>query len=113
MQIPVSNGIMVGDNIKDNSSLNSDLFSIKKTNNGEERYIFQIPEENFHYTQWELNWQKYLRKRFKADENTNFIITQENFNSERAQNTIPPLNLNFNLPPQEPFTPNKPWIKNK
>lgn len=58
-----SNGIMLGDNVKKNSGLIEDLFSIRYLENEgkEDRYIFQIPEENFNYTQWKFNWEKYLR----------------------------------------------------
>ena len=58
-----NNGIMLGDNVKDNTNLSSDLFSIKynQKEQKEERYIFQIPEENFNYTQWVFNWDKFLK----------------------------------------------------
>ncbi|NCU05592.1 MAG: hypothetical protein GXC73_16600 [Chitinophagaceae bacterium] len=60
----VSNGIMVGDNIKNNSGCVNELFSIKwnEKEKKEERYIYQIPEENFIYTQWQFDWERYLKK---------------------------------------------------
>lgn len=58
----LNNGIMVGDNIKDNALLSPDLYSIRKDSAGkEDRYIFQIPEENFNYTQWVFNWEHYIK----------------------------------------------------
>ena len=71
-----SNGIMLGDNCKLNSTLASDLFSIKSVNGKEERYIFQIPEENFNYTQWHFNWDKYFRGHpaFTVDSSGNISI---------------------------------------
>jgi adenylate cyclase len=58
-----NNGIMLGDNVKSNALLTPELFRIKKDGSGkEERYIFQIPSENFHYTQWQFDWQSYLKK---------------------------------------------------
>lgn len=58
-----SNGIMVGDNVKRSASCSSDLFNIKWNDKEakEDRYIFQIPDENFSYTQWQFNWEKYLK----------------------------------------------------
>lgn len=58
-----SNGIMVGDNVKKNSNCTNELFSIKwnEKEGKEERYIFQIPEENFNYTQWQFSWEKFLK----------------------------------------------------
>lgn len=102
-----SNGIMVGDNIKKHSSINSELFFVKNEQN---RYIFQITDENFNYTQWDLNWQKYLKQRFKTNEDFNLIITNEIFSNEGSQNTLPPLELNLNTRASEPFIPNKPWL---
>jgi len=59
-----SNGVIVGDNVKDNTDVTADFFTVKNyTKDGKEvRYIFEIPEESFHYSQWELSWEKYLRK---------------------------------------------------
>jgi adenylate cyclase len=73
-----NNGIMIGDNVKDNSNCTSDLFSIKWNGKEgkEERYIFQIPEENFNYTQWQFNWEKHLKNHplVKTDTDGNLYI---------------------------------------
>jgi adenylate cyclase len=56
-----SNGIMIGDNVKKYANLSSELYAIKKDSQGkEDRYIYQIPEENFNYTQWVFNWERYV-----------------------------------------------------
>jgi adenylate cyclase len=56
------NGIMVGDHVKQFSAIEEYLFSIKKDNqDNEHRYIYDIPEENFHYTQWIFNWEGHLK----------------------------------------------------
>lgn len=76
-----SNGIMVGDNVKINTSCPNDLFSIKwnEKEGKEERYIFQIPEENFNYTQWQFNWERFLSKHLnvKMDNNKKIIVVPE------------------------------------
>ncbi len=71
-----SNGIMLGDNVKDNSFLNDELFSIQysEKENKEERYIFQIPEENFNYTQWKFNWDKYLKNHPSVEMDENGVL---------------------------------------
>jgi class 3 adenylate cyclase len=56
------NGIMVGDHVKNGALLSPELYTIRKDSNGkEDRYIYQIPEENFNYTQWVFNWERHLR----------------------------------------------------
>lgn len=60
------NGIVVGDNVKSKSGYNSEYFSIIKDSSGkEDRYIFRIPEENFYYTQWALDWEGFLKNQEK------------------------------------------------
>lgn len=75
-----SNGIMLGDNVKDNVTITSDHFSIKtdQKDGKEERYIFQIPEESFNYSQWEFNWERYLKKHpgIVSDENGNLYFKE-------------------------------------
>ncbi len=87
-----SNGIMLGDYVKDNSSITPDHFSIKvdaKTGK-EERYVFQIPEESFNYSQWEFNWERYLRKHpgIVSDDNGNLYF-------KKPIVSIPNSNLNL------------------
>lgn len=74
-----NNGIMVGDNVKKNTTISQDSFKIKSET---ERYIFTIPEESFYYTQWDFNWIKYLKNHpsIKVDENgdLSFVGTTSN-----------------------------------
>lgn len=60
-----SNGIVIGDNVKKNiHSMFQDLMSpvCQRTNNENDRYIFRIPNENFNYTQYDLNWLTFLKR---------------------------------------------------
>lgn len=56
-QNSLTNGIIVGDNVKEFSKLESSLFFIKDE---KDRYIFKIPSESFYYTQWHFDWSNYL-----------------------------------------------------
>lgn len=89
-----SNGIMLGDNVKDNSKITQDHYAIKfdQSTGKEDRYIFQIPEESFNYTQWEFNWERYLKKYpgVVADDNGNLF-----FKNPTVNITTPNLNLDY------------------
>ena len=90
-----SNGVMVGDNIKNNTDVTADFFTVKNyIKEGKDvQYVFQIPEESFYYSQWELSWEKYLRK--------NPSITQDEDGNLYFKPIIPPVvapitpNLNY------------------
>lgn len=60
----LSNGIVVGDNIKKESPTLTDYYApvCHRTKNENDRYIFQIPEERFNYTQYDFNWLSFLKK---------------------------------------------------
>lgn len=60
-----TNGIVIGDHVKDQvASSYQDLITpvCKRTDNVNDRYIFQIPDENFRYTQYDFNWMKFLKR---------------------------------------------------
>ena len=57
-----SNGIVVGDNVKDLVDLEYFTPVSKRTGNENDRYIFQIPEENLNYTQYDFDWLSYLKQ---------------------------------------------------
>ncbi|WP_320167837.1 hypothetical protein [Mangrovibacterium marinum] len=60
-----SNGIVVGDKVKSNTDFAfQDLMTpvSKRTEKEQDRYIFRIPEEGFFYTQYDLDWMKFLKK---------------------------------------------------
>ena len=57
-----SNGIVLGDHIKNKSLLPADLFdTVKKTDGTIDYYAFKIPDENFLYRQWDFKWETYLK----------------------------------------------------
>lgn len=66
-----SNGIVVGDNVK--NLLDVPFYSVvsKRTQKEEDRYIFKIPNENFYYTQFDFDWFNYLKQQ-------DFIVTDLN-----------------------------------
>lgn len=57
------NGIVVGQNIKDRLDVDEAIFDLVRNSKGEivKRYIFEISEKNFRYTQYAFNWYKYLQ----------------------------------------------------
>lgn len=57
------NGIVVGQNIKDRMKTDEAFFDLVRKSDGtvEKRYIFELPEKNFRYTQYSFNWFKYLK----------------------------------------------------
>lgn len=89
-----ANGIMVGDNVKRLALLSPDLYSIQKDSQGkEDRYIYQIPEENFNYTQWVFNWERYLKT------NSSYIVGNDGSiyipGTAPAIVTAPPKNMDY------------------
>jgi len=60
----VSNGIVLGDNVKKESPELSEFYTpvCHRTNNENDRYIFQIPDERFNYTQYDFNWLSFLKR---------------------------------------------------
>lgn len=58
-----SNGIMVGDNVKAYSGTSSTYFTYRpfKSEDGDEKYVFEIPSEGFFYSQWEFDWYSHLK----------------------------------------------------
>ncbi|MGM0377284.1 MAG: hypothetical protein ACQEQ0_10935, partial [Bacteroidota bacterium] len=59
-----SNGIVVGDNIKTNTDLQFQelMYPVsKRTGDESDRYIFRIGDESFLYTQYDLDWLKFLK----------------------------------------------------
>ena len=57
------NGIVTGQNIKDKLQVDEAIFDLVRNSKGEieKRYIFEIPDKNFRYTQYTFNWLKYLK----------------------------------------------------
>ena len=59
----VSNGIVIGDHVKNESTTLVEFYTpvCHRTKNENDRYIFQIPEERFNYTQYDFNWLAFLK----------------------------------------------------
>lgn len=57
------NGIVAGDNVKQEVENPEDFFKpvSNRTNNENDRYIYRIDHRNFYYTQYDFNWEKYLK----------------------------------------------------
>jgi len=58
-----SNAIVVGDHVRDLSELDKNLYDYVRDSKKEikRRYIFEIPEDGFYYTQWDFDWENYLK----------------------------------------------------
>lgn len=87
-QYAKTNGIVVGQNIKERAGLNDDLFSLVLNSNGEveKRYIWENPETNYRYTQFCFNWFSYLKRLpfiREAEGGTLYYLTQEELTQER------------------------------
>jgi adenylate cyclase len=57
------NGIVVGQYIKDRLNIDTEIFDLVRNSQGEvtKRYIFEIPEKGFRYTQYSFNWLRFLK----------------------------------------------------
>lgn len=88
-----SNGIVVGDNIK--SLVENTFYEVvsKRTGNEKDRYIFQIPESNFHYTQYDFKWYRYLKQLdyIATDINGNPKLKRKLVISDRKPELIKPI----------------------
>jgi adenylate cyclase len=60
----VSNGIVIGDYVKNESPALAEFYIpvCHRTKSENDRYIFQIPEERFNYTQYDFNWLSFLKR---------------------------------------------------
>lgn len=87
-----SNGIVVGNNMKANSTLSDELFEHVRDSSGKvDSYAFEIPEESFYYKQWNFNWEDHLKSLpfIKTDVAGNlYIQTKEQEENERMQKLI-------------------------
>lgn len=79
-----SNGIVVGDHIVSEASKIKEYFTpvCKRTDNENDRYIFQIPDQKFNYTQYDFNWLPFLKKQ-------SFIVTDPIGNIHLKQKPAP------------------------
>lgn len=58
-----SNGVVVGDNVINESKIDEEFYNkvVNRTMNHKDRYIFEAPDDNFRYTQYDFKWEKYLK----------------------------------------------------
>lgn len=84
-----NNGIVVGNNIKSNSTVSEEFFEhVRDTSGKVDSYAFQIPDESFYYKQWDFNWTKYLKSLPQITEDAEgnlFIKDKEQVEKERIQ----------------------------
>ena len=77
-----SNGIVVGDNIINEDTELPEFTTpvCQRTNNENDRYIFQIPEKRFRYTQHDLHWLKFLKRQpfIATDMDGNLVLKRKN-----------------------------------
>ncbi|GAB3999490.1 hypothetical protein GCM10028807_49860 [Spirosoma daeguense] len=98
-----TNGIVVGQNILNESSDFQDLFKpvCHRTEDPNHRYIFQIPEKSFRYTQYDFDWLKFLKRQF-------FVATDLQGNLQlKTNNVASQTRIASNLQPIA--SPNKPY----
>lgn len=91
----VSNGIVVGDHVKNEVPLIAEFFTpvVHRTGKDSDRYIFQIPAEKFNYTQHDFNWLSFLKKQ-------DYIATDLRGELQLKQRSAPIFNKNIaNLAP--------------
>lgn len=82
------NGIVIGQYVKERLKIEETIFDLVRNSKGEveKRYIFEIPDKNFRYTQYTFNWFKYLKTlpNVKTDsEGKLFIVDPEIAEKER------------------------------
>lgn len=86
----ISNGIVIGDHIKNEAPLLNDFFSPVCLRTGKEtdRYIFETPKNGFRYTQHDFDWLKFLKKQ-------NYIATDllGNLQLKSKQVAVPNRNI--------------------
>ncbi|MBI3134077.1 MAG: hypothetical protein HYZ14_05315 [Bacteroidetes bacterium] len=87
-----SNGIVVGDNVKNYGD--SELFTpvSKRTGRNDDRYIFRNNEDNFNYTQYDFDWEYYLKQLdFIATDLSGKLRLKTKTNKSRIADNIKPI----------------------
>lgn len=89
----VSNGIVIGDNVIKHDVACSQLSTpvCHRTGKETDRYIFEIPDLNFRYTQHDFNWLKYLKKQpfIATDLEGNLVFKKKPSNNLQAKHIAP------------------------
>lgn len=86
-----SNGIVVGDHIKNEVPMLSEFFTpvCQRTQNENDRYIFRISDTNWNYTQYDFAWLQFLKKQ-------DFIATDLKGELQLKQRVNPVFDRNIN-----------------
>ncbi|MDJ1498796.1 hypothetical protein QNI19_38055 [Cytophagaceae bacterium DM2B3-1] len=100
-----TNGIVIGDYIKNEAESYEEFFTpvCNRTRASSDRYIFEIPDEQFRYTQYDFNWLSFLKRQ-------SFIATDLNGNltlKPKAPNKQVYIGQNI----QPIASQNKPYLK--
>jgi len=88
------NGIVVGQHVKDRLLIADTFFDLVRNSKGEveKRYIFEIPDENFRYTQYKFEWLKYLKSlpfiQVRPDGTLLIVDAAEQQRIERLRNNV-------------------------
>lgn len=80
------NGIVVGQNVKDQLQIDESLFDLVKNSKGEveQRYIFEDRKKNFRYTQYAFDWYQYLKSLpFIVNDNEGNLLIRSKSETER------------------------------
>lgn len=87
----VSNGIVVGDHVKNEVIALSEFFTpvCQRTQNENDRYIFRIQDDNWNYTQYDFAWLPFLKKQ-------DYIATDLHGDLQLKQKTISTFDRNIN-----------------
>lgn len=82
-------GIVAGANVKNLLANSEEYFTVvsKRTGDENDRYIFRNPEESFYYTQYDFNWNKFLKQQ------SNVTIDQNGRLNFRLPAVLNPANL--------------------
>jgi len=88
-----SNGVVVGDFVKDEIQIDEFFEPVsKRTRNENDRYIFKIPEKQFLYTQYDFDWEKFLkRQKFIAQDRFGLPIIKFQDNSLDKKEFLEPI----------------------
>lgn len=74
----ISNGVVVGNYIKEEVINGDEYFTTvsSRTDNENDRYIYRIDDRNFYYTQFDFNWERFLKKQkfIAIDQMGNVVI---------------------------------------
>ncbi|MFY0628458.1 MAG: adenylate/guanylate cyclase domain-containing protein [Reichenbachiella sp.] len=90
-----SNGIVIGDNIKEHATSIHDLVTpvCHRTDKETDRYIFEIPHKGFRYTQYDFSWLKFLKRQdfIATDFNGNLSLKKRKETQTRVLDDIAPI----------------------